>query len=56
MIKNVPNFIFKYFPISMQITFFPTICMGLYSKREKVTHAVGIKFTFEKKVFKISTR
>jgi len=34
----------------------PTHCRGLPTKKEKVTPAVGIKFTFEKRVFKNSTR
>jgi len=35
---------------------FSLLYAGVYVEREKVAPAVGIEFTFEKKVFKISTR
>jgi hypothetical protein len=34
---------------------FSLLYAGVYVEREKATPAVGIKFTFEKKVFKNST-
>jgi len=33
---------------------FSLLCAGVFRQREKVTHAVGIKFIIEEKIFNLS--